>query len=93
MNDKFDNYDQVDDTPTSSTEAFQQHLDDYARRLSNAISGMRRSDNRVSFTVDDSIITEIRDLASLEGISLSAMCSRLLTEYMTPEDSLGHWSK
>ena len=77
----------------SDNESFQQHLDDYAKRLSTAINGMRRSDNRVSFTLNAAIISEVRGLAELEGVSLSEMADRLLTEYMTHSDALGHWSK
>ena len=74
MNDEFNNNNDL-----------QIHLEEYSRRLSTAISKMRVQDNRVSFTVDDSIITEIRGLASLENISLSEMCNILLTEYMTQD--------
>ena len=72
MNDEFNNNNDL-----------QIHLEEYARRLSTAISKMRVQDNRVSFTLNEAIATEIRGLSMLEGVSLSEMCNILLTEYMT----------
>ena len=77
----------------SDNETFQRHLDEYSQRLSNAISGVRTKNNRVSFQLDPEIVAQVRELAELEGVSISEVASRLLTEYLTPEDSLGHWSK
>ena len=74
-------------------ESLQIHLDEYARRLNAAINKSRATDNRVSFTLDSSIVAQIRELSELEGVSISEIASRLLTEYLTPEDSLGHWNK
>ena len=89
---EFNNYDQIDSTPISSTEVFQQHLEAYSKRLSNAITKMRNEDNRVSFQLNPKIVVQIRELSELEGVSISEVASRLLTEYLTPEDSLGHWN-
>ena len=83
MNNEFDNYGQIDDAPIGSTEALQIHLEEYSRRLSACISKARVQNNRVSFTLNEAIATEIRGLSMLEGVSLSEMCNILLTEYMT----------
>ena len=77
----------------NDNEALQLHLDEYARRLNRAISGMRTKNNRVSFQLDPKIVAQVRELSELENVSISEVASRLLTEYLTPEDSLGHWSK
>ena len=83
MNNEFDNYGQIDDAPIGSTEALQIHLEEYSRRLSTAISRTRAQNNRVSFTLNDDIVSEIRGLSMLEDVSLSEMCNILLTEHMT----------
>ena len=83
MNNEFNDYSQTDDTPLGSTEALQIHLEEYARRLNTAISRMRTHSYRVNFVVDNSIAAEIQELADLEHVTLSEMCSRLLMEHMS----------
>ena len=85
MDNDFDNYESVssaDERITISRSSYRTSLSEQARRLSNVIDSMKNKDNEVRFRLDRSIAAEVRELAQMEGISVSEMCSQLLVEYM-----------
>ena len=85
MMSEFEDYESVssaDERITISRSSYRTSLSEQARRLSNVIDAMKSQDNKVSFNLDRSIAAEVKELAQMEGVSLSEMCSQLLVEYM-----------
>ena len=84
---EFDDYDSVDSDQTVShlrtVEDVQNMLDSQARRLSNRIDAIVRISNKVSFSLSREAGTKIRELAEIEGVSLSQMCHNIIEEYIS----------
>ena len=82
---EFEDYESVqaaDERLTISKASYRTSLSEQSRRLSNCINAMASQGNRVSFKLDRVIASEVKELAQMEGVSLSEMCSQLLVEYM-----------
>ena len=56
-----------------------------ADRLSRRIDRVISANNRVMFVLDRDTALRVRQLAQLEDLSLSQMCSRLVTESVAEE--------
>ena len=81
MNKLFDNPEDVSDNDSKlSGSALKREVAEMADRLSARINRMAVSGNRVSFTLNRETALHVRDLAQLEGLSLSQMCERLVSE-------------